>query len=118
MQSGKPDRVSEAEAQRCKYSGSIKCCMKVVCSDKKELQLGKITNCSVKLVFKLENAVASKPEQRKIKEDFPLWMKVEFEHNHIGSKYRSVTEDTKSVFEKMFQQGFTPCAAHEAFILK
>ena len=98
MQSGKPDRVSEAEAQRCKYSGSIKCCMKVVCSDKKELQLGKITNCSVKLVFKLENAVASKPEQRKIKEDFPLWMKVEFEHNHAlyrvqFLKYRSVTED-------------------------
>ena len=29
MQSGKPDRVSEAEEQRCKYSGSIKCCMKV-----------------------------------------------------------------------------------------
>ena len=46
MQSGKPDRVSEAEAQRCKYSGYIKCCMKVVCSDKKELQLGKITSWS------------------------------------------------------------------------
>ena len=46
MQSGKPDRVSEAEEQRCKYSGSIKCCMKVVCSDKKELQLGKITSWS------------------------------------------------------------------------
>ena len=123
MQSGKPDRVSEAEAQRCKYSGSIKCCMKVVCSDKKELQLGKITNCSVKLVFKLENAVASKPEQRKIKEDFPLWKKVEFEQNNAlyrvqFLKYRSVTEDTKSVFEKRFQQGFTPSAGHEAFILR
>ena len=40
-----------------------------------------------KLVFKLENAGDSKPEQRKIKEDFPLWMKVEFEHNHIGSNF-------------------------------
>ena len=46
MQSGKPDRMSEAEAQRCKYSEYIKCCMKVVCSDKKELQLGKITSWS------------------------------------------------------------------------
>ena len=40
MQSGKPDRVSEAEAQRCKYkySGYRKCCMKVVGSGKKELR--------------------------------------------------------------------------------
>ena len=84
MQSGKPDRVSEAEEQRCKYSGSIKCCMKVVCSDKEGIAVRK----DYKLVFKLENAVDSKPEQRKIKEDFPLWMKVEFEHNHaIGSKF-------------------------------
>ena len=51
--------------------------MKVVVNGKKELLPGKNTNCPAKLVFKLENA-----QQRKIKEDFPLWMKVEFEHNH------------------------------------
>ena len=50
------------------------------------------------MVFKLENPVASK-----IEEDFPLWMKVEFEHNHALNraeflKYRSVIENTKSVF--------------------
>ena len=105
MQSGKPDRVSEAEAQRCKYkySGYRKCCMKVVRIGNKELQPGKNTNCPVKFMFKLENPVASKIEQRKIKEDFPLWMKVEFEHNHALNRaeflnYRSESENTKSVF--------------------
>ena len=117
LQSGKPDRVSEAEAQRCKYSGYRKCCMKVVGSGKKELQPGKNTNCPAHLMFKLENAVASKAAQRKIKEDFPLWIKVEFDHNHALNraeflKFRSVSEGTKSAFEKMFHQGFTASTAH------
>ena len=105
MQSGKPDRVSEAEAQRCKYkySGYRKCCTKVVGSGNKELLPGKNTNCPATLVFKLENPVASKIEQRKIKEDFPLWMKVEFEQKHALNRaeflnYRSESENTKSVF--------------------
>ena len=117
LQSGKPDRVSEAESKRCRYSGYRKCCMKVVGSGKKELQPGKNTNCPAKLMFKLENAVASKAEQRKIKEDFPLWIKVEFDHNHAINraeflKFRSVSEGTKSAFEKMFKQGLTPSTAH------
>ena len=91
--------------------------MNVASSGKKELQPGKNTNCEAKLNFRLENPVAEKAEQRKDREQFPLWLKLHFVHNHSLQraeflKYRSVGEDTKAVFSNMFEQGFTPSAAH------
>ena len=91
--------------------------MNVASSGKKELQPGKNTNCEAKLNFRLENPVAEKAEKKKDKEQFPLWLKINFVHNHSLQraeflKYRSVGEDTKAAFSDMFEQGFTPSAAH------
>jgi hypothetical protein len=91
--------------------------MKVVCSGDKELQPGKNTNCGAKLNFRLENPVAKNAKQRQDKENFPLWIKLDFDHNHSLNraeflKYHSVSDDTKSAFSDMFQQGFTPITAH------
>ena len=49
----------------------------------------------------MKNPVAEKAEQRKNKEQFPLWLKINFVHNHSLQraeflKYRSVGEDTKA----------------------
>ena len=86
-------------------------------SGNKELQPGKNTDCSAKINFRLENPVAKSAEQRLDKETFPLWIKIDFSHNHSLQraeflKYRSVSEETKAVFSDMFQQGFSPSTAH------
>ena len=114
MQSGRPDR--QCDSHRVKYSGYRKCCMKVIKSGDRELQSGRNTNCGAKINFRLENPVAQNAEQRQEKENFPLWIKIEFEHNHSINraeflKYRSVGDKTKSEFLEMFQQGFSPSTA-------
>ena len=80
MQSGRPDNCKESHRSKC--SGFRKCSMNVALSGKKELQPGKNTNCGAKVNFRLENPVAQFAEQRKDKEEFPLWLKIEFVHNH------------------------------------
>ena len=93
--------------------------MNVACSAKrKELQPGKNTNCGARINFRLETPVAKNTEQRIDKENFPLWLKIDFSHNHSLQraeflKYRSVNEDTKAAFSAMYQEGFTPSTAHK-----
>ena len=83
VESGKADRVPIAENKMCIFSGSRKCCMKVVSTGKKELQPGKNTNCTAKVIFKLEHPKAKKPVERKMKSDYPLWVKIDFHHKEI-----------------------------------
>ena len=117
LQSGRPDRVSDGH--RARYSGHRKCCMKVMAGKgRKELQPGKNTNCAAKVGFRLENAVAKTAEQRIDRENFPLWIKIDFNHNHSLARaeflrYRSVSDSTKCAFTDMFEQGFTPSTAHK-----
>ena len=99
IQTGRPD--NNKEGTRAKCIGFRKCSMNVASSGKKELQPGKNTNCEAKLNFNSENPLAEKAEQRKDKEQFPLWLKINFVHNHSLQraeflKYRSVGEDTKA----------------------
>ena len=115
MQSGRQDR--QCDSHRAKYSGYRKCCMKVIKSGDREFQPGKNTNCGAKINFRLENPIAKDANQRKDKENFPLWLKIEFTHNHSCNraeffKYRSVSDKTKSAFSEMFKQGLTPSTAH------
>ena len=117
VQTGRPD--NNKESHRSKMSGYRKCSMNVACSAKrKELQPGKNTNCGARINFRLETPVAKNAEQRIDKENFPLWLKIDFSHNHSLQraeflKYRSVNEDTKSAFSAMYQEGFTPSTAHK-----
>ena len=121
VQSGRPDRSSDSPTARSKYSGFRKCCMNVAgnagSTEKENRQPGKNTNCGAKINFRLDNPIAKFEDQRKDKENFPLWLKIDFQHNHSISraeflKYRSVSEDTKAAFTDMFQQGFSPSTAH------
>jgi hypothetical protein len=121
VQSGKPDRSSDSATARRVLTGFRKCCMNIAGSEDKEnkqpLQPGKNTNCGANLKFRLENAVAKNPKERKDKESFPLWVLLEFVHNHSLKraeylKYLSVSDETRSAFTEMFQEGFSPSTAH------
>ena len=54
---------------------------------------------------------------KKDKEDSPLWLKINFDHNHSLTradflKYRSVSDATKREYTKLFESGVSPSGAH------
>ena len=118
IRSGRPDRHQNNTAARSQLRGFRKCCLNVSDSENKEnRQPGKNTNCQAKFNFRLENPLSKQTDEKKIKEDFPLWIDLHFFHNHALEraehvKYLSVSQDTKSAFTKMFEYGYTPRSAH------
>ena len=118
IKSGKPDRASDSDKARRVLTGFRKCCMNVS-NDKenrKPQQAGKNTNCSANLKFRLDRPVAEHSQDKKDKELFPLWLLIEFVHNHSLNRaeylrYLSVSDDTKSEFSEMFAQGLSPSTA-------
>ena len=72
---------------------------------------GKITNCAVYLNFCLENPTAGDQQQQKNRDSYPFCMYIDFSHNHSLCqaqylRYLSVSNDTKSIFTDLFQQGY------------
>ena len=118
VKSGRPDRTQDSSTARSQYRGYRKCCMNVMSSeDKENRQPGKNTDCEAKLNFRLDNPLSKCKQDKQIKEDFPLWLNLHYQHNHAlyraeFLKYLSVSLDTKTVFATMFEQGYTPSAAH------
>ena len=96
---------------------------------KENRQPGKNVECKASLNFRLENSVADArvgdckkrvADCKKVKEErqqFPLWIKIDFHHNHTLNraaylKYLSVSKDTKDMFIEMFQGGLSAGSAH------
>ena len=122
IKSGRPDRTGNS----AKLYGYRKCIMQV-----KEKKLttpkrkGLHQNCPAELTFKLENPKVPHPkdnEERKRKKvlesGYPLLMHINFVHNHEiyrqdHKRFRNVSEETKEVFVKMFEDDLTPSAAWE-----
>ena len=76
---------------------------------------GKNTNCQASLNFRLEHE-SSKPGNDS-KKDFPLWLKICFDHNHSLTradflKFKTVSLETKAQYTDMFESGFSPSGAH------
>ena len=69
---------------------------------------GKITNCAVYLKFWLENPKAGDQQQQKNRDSYPFCMYIDFSHNHslCQAEYLSVSDETKSIFTDLFQQGY------------
>ena len=115
MQTGRQDRCLETAAARAKLRGYRKCSMNVCEKKGKEnKQPGKNTNCSACINFRLENSKARRNEESiRDKEDFPLWLKINFDHNHSLNRaeflnFRSVSDVTKSEYTKLFESGLSP----------
>ena len=110
MQTGRQDRFLDTATARAKLRGHRKCIMTVCEKNWKEnKQPGKNTNCSACINFRLENPKAFRNEEIiRDKEDFPLWLKINFDHNHSLNraeflKFRSVSDVTKSEYTKLFK---------------
>ena len=83
MKTGRQDRSSDSESARSQLRGFRKCGMNVCEKEGKEnKQPGKNTNCSACLNFRLENSKAKLASARSDKQEFPLWLKINFAHNH------------------------------------
>ena len=117
-QSGRPDKRQDGDSARSKVRGFRKCCMNVAHGeDKENKQPGKNTDCQASINFRLENPMAKSKLVRENREKFPLWLKINFSHNHSLNraeyfKFMSVSQDTKETYTEMFIQGLTPSAAH------
>ena len=118
IQSGRPDRQGSGVKPRCQFRGYRKCCLNVAQSeDKENRHPGKNTNCEAGFNFRLENPIAEKNSVKRDREQFPLWVKINFHHNHSLRraeylKCMSVSLATKKVYTDMFIEGLTPGAAH------
>ena len=81
IRSGRQDKTSDSLKARSKIRGFRKCAMNVKEKQGKENKYpGKNTNCQASLNFRLEHE-SSKPGNDS-KKDFPLWLKICFDHNH------------------------------------
>ena len=118
MQSGRQDKHPKGDNARSQFRGYRKCCLNVLHREGKEnRQPGKNTDCKASINFRLENPVAVSKVVKADKSNFPLWVKVDFQHNHSINraeyyKYLDVSSDTKIVYTDLFTQGFTPSSAH------
>ena len=120
IQSGRPDKKSceNKKRSRSKLRGFRKCAMNVSHSENKEnLQPGKNTGCPASINFRLECGVGKNSAEKQDRIDYPLWLLVDFTHNHSLSRaeffrFQSVSQDTKNAFTDMFNKGLTPSAAH------
>ena len=73
---------------------------------------GKNTNCGAGFHFRLENVVGSK-SMREDREKYPLWLKIQFDHNHSLNraeyfKFLSVSDETAQYYTELFSQGLLP----------
>ena len=118
IQSGRQDRHQDGNNARSKYRGYRKCCMNVSTShDKENRQPSKNTDCKACINFRLENSIAKCKTVKEVRESFPLWVKINFTHNHSLHRaeyfrYLSVSQETKNAYTEMFHQGLFPGAAH------
>ena len=118
VQSGRPDKRQHGGKSLSQVRGYRKCCMRV---DKKgtrqDKQPGKNTDCQASISFRLENIIGKESCIREEREKYPLWMKVDFVHNHSLNraeyfKFLSVLEDTRQFYISLFEQGVLPGSAH------
>ena len=113
--SGRPDKKADGPKARSLLRGFRKCCMFVKTSkDQKPQQEGKNTSCNASLNFRLEmpNTRRGKDKETKKekKKDYPLWMKMHFNHNHTLNRaeyfrFLSVSAETEAFFEGIFRKG-------------
>ena len=83
IQSGRQDKTQSGDNPRSSYRGFRKCCLNVSHSnDKENQQPGKNTKCEASINFRIETPRAKSKSEREDKEQFPLWMKIHFHHNH------------------------------------
>ena len=77
---------------------------------------GKNVDCPSTINFRLENVKLVNKSLQTVKECFPLWLKINFQHNHAVKRashlrYLSVGEETKQLFTLMFESDMTPSTA-------
>ena len=117
-QSGRPDKRQDKNSSRSKLRGFRKCFMNVKHSeDKENQQPGKNTDCPASINFRLENPIGKYKLEKEDRMNFPLWLNIEFSHNHSLNRaeyfrFMSVSEDTRNTYTEMFNLGLTPSAAH------
>ena len=74
-------------------------------------------DCPASINFRLETPASKDFSAREDKVNFPLWLEINFQHNHSLTRadylrFLTVSESTKHDFDEMFRQGLTPAAAH------
>ena len=122
MKSGKPDRMGKLS----QIYGYRKCMMQV---KEKPLSIpkrkGLQQNCPAELHFNLEMPKVphhkdneEKKSKKIFESEYPLVMRINFSHNHEifrqdHKRFRNVSNYTKEVFVKMFEEDMTPSAAWE-----
>ena len=116
IQSGRPDK--KCDTVRSSYRGFRKCCLKVCHKeDKENKQPGKNLGCKATLNFRLETAAAKSKLVKEQRHQYPLWVKLDFQHSHPLNraeykKFLSVSEDSKTVFTELFNSGLSASDAH------
>ena len=119
VMSGRQDRRCDTAAAKARYRGFRKCCLNVCHKEGKEnKQPGKNVACPASINFRLETPGAKYKQVKDDRQQFPLWVKVDFQHNHALNraeykKYLSVSVETKAVFIEMFKSGLSASSAHE-----
>ena len=118
VKNGRADKVPVSEKARCGFRGYRKCSMNVFSSeDRKSLQPGKNTDCEASITFRVENPVCKNKDTLSDRQQFPLWVNINYNHNHSLNradflKYQTVSPDTKAAYTELFHQGVSPSAAH------
>ena len=111
-------RQDKRQNARSLYRGFRKCCLNVTkFGDIPDQQPGKNTCCPSSLNFRLENPVGSSKSLKTERQNFPLWLKLNFDHNHSLNradylKFLDVNEEAKQSYLNMFEDGILPSSAH------
>ena len=119
IQSGRQDKRQDSDTSRSRYRGFRKCCMNVCHTEGKEnRQPGKNVDCKASLNFRLENPVARCKNVKEDRQKFPLWIKVDYQHNHALDRadylrFLSVSQVTKNIYFEMFHNGLSAGSAQE-----
>ena len=83
IKSGVPDKKPNGPKSRSALRGFRKCCLNVKSSpDSKPQEKGKNTSCDACINFRLETDRAENHNSKAEKEEYPLWLKIHFNHNH------------------------------------
>ena len=119
IQVGRQDKTQDGPTARSQFRGYRKCCLNV-CSKTGTMpkEKGKNVDCPSTINFRLENVKLVNKSLQTVKECFPLWLKINFQHNHAVKRashlrYLSVGEETKQLFTSMFESDMTPSTALE-----
>ena len=118
IKNGQPDKRQGGGRTLSQIRGYRKCCMNVdKVGDRPDRQPGKNTECDASINFRLENIIGKDKKVRDDREKYPLWMKLNFVHNHSLCraeyfKFLSVTDDTRKHYLEMFEEGLLPGSSH------